>query len=1065
MIRTLLAFYIIFLSFGATAATKWMSPSGAGARTGADPANAWSQSDAESGIASGDTVIALDGDYLTSISFNAHFWTLQASNKWGAIVYGSPSEHSIYALDGYHTNTVDGMRIANSYISGIKMNGHGWTIKNCWIEGAGRADAAWVTNTSGAYTGQGIESHGYSGTTIENCYIKNNGARLNLDHGMYVSGTNITIRNNISESNVCWGIQLYDGSGDVKNCSVYNNLVLWNGGLPGSPGGGIVCYANAGSTNNFYNNTIISPTYGSIINGGRACFTNNIIQAGSGYEIVADLIGTNVHMGYNLRTSSLGVGLGTGDVVTNDFKFDSSSSHRYWLASDSPARGAALSTKYPPVDFWGSVQTSVKDVGAFQFEDRLWIDDSRNYVDVARDPWTREPVAFTIVPSVTSHELRWIPRNNQAASYTIARKDSVNNTYATIYEAGKNDNFYADPTSAMTNGVTYTYTISPTTSLGNGGGIHTPYLAVICDKTSAIHPARLLAWGTNITGLPNGTIPTYTFWSDITTNIPGTNLLAVGDGITDNVVALETAWKLCPSNYYIYLPAGDYLVNSNVNFAAQSLTLNNKKALIGAGTNLTFITPSATFLSATNRSVINFGVFNEQGTERIIGGSLAKGATTLSLPGGLGTIPIQAGSMLKIWENPSSGVYGASQEGNADPVYNSNDGSTFIKALAPLVRDTVLVTSVSSGTNVTFWPPLINSYSAAATVQYQYLYMCNDSGLEGFTIDNTLGEVARMISWEGTARCWLKDIRTIKAKSAHVRQQFNTLWHMEGCYMHDAIAFGPNEGIGLQLSRDVDSGVCRNNVFSKNFPAVEFQKACDGNLFFGNLYLDPQNGIAPIDNHGGHNSFNCFEQETGYGVVLDGYFNTAAQWTFNRCFFHGDQSTFGARKVLNFSRFSRNISVLNSVLGFPGTNWVTEIVTNGWNDAWAAIGRYGYPSMGNDNFSGTNQSYQITNIAYIDIGVKSNLYYHANYSFATNGIGYNSSVTNRTYPTSLFNEWNTVATPAWYANAIWPAIGNDSATMSTNYTPVKNYYYGLTYGVTTPNTNAVRAAWRMLFGN
>ena len=44
--------------------------------------------------------------------------------------------------------------------------------------------------------------------------------------------------------------------------------------------------------------------------------------------------------------------------------------------------------------------------------------------------------------------------------------------------------------------------------------------------------------------------------------------MAVGDGVTDDTIAIQTAMTLCPSNQFVFLPAGSYKVTSPINIGS-----------------------------------------------------------------------------------------------------------------------------------------------------------------------------------------------------------------------------------------------------------------------------------------------------------------------------------------------------------------------------------------------------------------------------------------------------------------------------------------------------------------
>jgi len=130
---------------------------------------------------------------------------------------------------------------------------------------------------------------------------------------------------------------------------------------------------------NAYGNTLASPLDALGIVGGAsnlvtATFTNNILigiltlalNAGR-YSIVSDC---------NLMSHVDNLPVGPHGMVTNYAGFVNTNSGLYWLNASSPARGAAFITSCGPVDFFGRAQSTVTDVGAFQYNS-VYASDSR----------------------------------------------------------------------------------------------------------------------------------------------------------------------------------------------------------------------------------------------------------------------------------------------------------------------------------------------------------------------------------------------------------------------------------------------------------------------------------------------------------------------------------------------------------------------------------------------------------------------------------------------------------------------------------------------------------------
>lgn len=1051
------------------AATYYADPAGNDANTGTSEGSPWSLTKCITTAVAGDSVILLDGAYtnrttilISTAATAASPLLISAKNKWGPLI------HSVSADDGLRINSVaafvyiNGLSISNNGQHGIRIAASNCKVSNCNLIDNGACGVSATGSTTAT-------------NTVELNLVHNNGS-LTLTGGILVNGQGNIVRGNVVRNSVDFGIKVAHfggGTVSVNANAVYNNLTYSNGNY------GVILYGalqDGQYTNSMGTNSIASNTIndGMQVGLGGIFVSNNIILPHPNSLTLTAVTNTTdptrtvngaggtcpLTFNNNFGTNTLHGG--ANDIIVNTPRltfFPGQSAGRYWLHQTNQCRAAGGTALNYPYDFFGRVKGRTRDIGAFQFEE-YQLQDTRTLTGVNADYWFTGPAALKVSPYAATHFVHWGTSFTNAHGYLLKRKLGSGGSYSTIATLAGDQEFYVDDASALSAGQTYYYQVTSTNTY-NQDSFLSREVSIVADTTSLVHPARILDWGTNITGLPNGVIPTnYTIWSDISTNngIPGTNIWCVGDGVTDNTTALETAWKLCPSNQVMLLGSGTFAIASTVNFDNQSVSQNNNKILRGNGTNNTIIKTTGGGFSSS--AAVKFNAINLQGTERVLSGPVAIGDTTVTLPQGLGAVPMEAGSMIIIWEDDAGGAFGANNPGgNADDNYNSNDGSTFTTASAPLRREVKLVTAVNAGSGlVTFTPPMMQAFGAGALLQYQYLYRCNNSGLEDFTIDATGATTSRGIEFEGAARCWLKNIRSRRTSASHIRAQFLVQCTIFGCYLNDAPAFTANAGIGLQMLRDVDSCLIYNNVFHKLFPGVEYQKACNGNFFARNFYWDPQSGLAPIDNHGGHNVFNCHEGEDGYGVVLDGYFNGAAYWTFFRCNFTGYQPAFGARKVMNFDRFSRFMNVYNSVIGGPHTNWIDSKYVSGWANADAAIWRLGYPSMGNDTFSSSNTTYRVKQIDGLDMGVNTNLFRHANYEFDDSAIVYDANYAQRTYPYSHFKEWNDVVKPAWYTNGVWPGIGTDGGVMATNRNMARLFFDGAVIASGPPVISSVNAS-------
>jgi hypothetical protein len=191
---------------------------------------------------------------------------------------------------------------------------------------------------------------------------------------MYISGPNNIVRGNVVRNNNSgYGIHLYTAYAGVSqnNNYIYNNLTYGHTNAYGVTMWSAVDGGSLPGTNYLFNNTILD---GVALSYGTDGITNNIILASpKNPSLPIAASGTRVpvvYADYNLSRLAL-VPAGSHDVVVSTVGFVNPGNGLYWLASNSPARGAANRNVVLPVDFFGNPQSSVTDIGAFQYNATL----------------------------------------------------------------------------------------------------------------------------------------------------------------------------------------------------------------------------------------------------------------------------------------------------------------------------------------------------------------------------------------------------------------------------------------------------------------------------------------------------------------------------------------------------------------------------------------------------------------------------------------------------------------------------------------------------------------------
>jgi hypothetical protein len=352
--------------------TYYVATNGSSSNTGLSTNTPWPLTYA---LAAGpsNTIIVMPGTWSGSqIDVYYAGTTLRSQVKWRARFLSSPD---LGASTRHSDTIIDGFEIAYAYNAGVYLSASNNTVRNCWIHHCGTNAGVVASGINATQDNDGNQNRPRD-MLYENNLIEYNGAAdaVNWDHGIYVCGTNITVRGNVCRFNICAGIQIWDHGIGSTNVQIYNNLCYGNGTY-----GLTIGSEYAGNTFvNAFGNTFVGNYYAiGLGSGGLTTITctNNIVigiqhtlhEFGGTYSISGD---------YNLMNEVYNLPLGAHGILTNYAGFVKTDGGLYWLAANSPARGAAFYSACAGTDFFGNAQSSVADIGAFQY-DALYASDGR----------------------------------------------------------------------------------------------------------------------------------------------------------------------------------------------------------------------------------------------------------------------------------------------------------------------------------------------------------------------------------------------------------------------------------------------------------------------------------------------------------------------------------------------------------------------------------------------------------------------------------------------------------------------------------------------------------------
>ena len=250
---------------------------------------------------------------------------LQSQVRGGAVIDGqnaSDRNVGIY-IDGSY-NVVEGFEIRNGPKGGVTIYGNSNQILNNEIDHNGNPASTSTDGMDGAYDGESTSGNIYYGN-----YIHDNGRTggSNLDHGLYLCGSNEQVINNILVRNDATGLQIA-GYLTVSNLRVYNNVIAWNG-----HSGIILWQALNGIT--IENNLIYA-------NGGYGI--GSYAATGGGVVVDHNLTSGNGDGDYNFSDGGSTYAYALGTAIYSDplFVNESAANFDAHLAAGSPAIGAGL---------------------------------------------------------------------------------------------------------------------------------------------------------------------------------------------------------------------------------------------------------------------------------------------------------------------------------------------------------------------------------------------------------------------------------------------------------------------------------------------------------------------------------------------------------------------------------------------------------------------------------------------------------------------------------------------------------------------------------------------------
>lgn len=538
-----------------------------------------------------------------------------------------------------------------------------------------------------------------------------------------------------------------------------------------------------------------------------------------------------------------------------------------------------------------------------------------------------------------------------------------------------------------------------------------------------IPASRTIDW-TQV-GIPGG-IPSYPIFGNVRTGVPGLNILASGDGINDEFLALQGAINLCPVGRTIYIPSGLYKLTG-------ALTYSKGINLSGDGIS-TIISGIWTGSSTT---CISIGSSTLLHVNDIVSGYV-KGSSVVyvnNLTGSFAT-----GKLLLI-DQLNDGTFVSNSGGEGWATFVSR--STGSRGIQQTVEITGFFSSAAGQSGITFRPPLFWDYSGNLVPQasVHQTSATKYAGIENLRLiddGDSFSPIDRsIVQWVNSAYGWMKNVKTENCFTAHVYANRILRCEFRRNFPTGAKVWSSNNSYGYRFGLACSSNLFEDNILGILRGALILEYGSAGNVVGYNYSLASRNDTTPTaqqpsyqPSHGAHPMMNLFEGNVGPKFESDFTWGTSSHNTLFRNAFSGISSSFTQLlTAIDIQRGSTYFNIVGNVIGTPkglDTGIVIWPASYLYDNTKIGI-RFGYAGDAETTGNGANDAY---NTAIV----------HGNYDYFNSGVVWDSGIADQSLPASYY----LTSKPTWFGTLTWPNVnpstGNGSLVPYVGMNPAQYRY-------------------------